>query len=207
MTATGSTGSATNGGERREPIASLVAEAKQGDRNAFASLYRARLGAVGRYVAAIVRDPTRSEDVVAQTFLLAWQDLPKLRKNDRFDAWLFRIAHNQAISEVRHRPTTPLEDAPEIEDDDRFVSPEGSLSASHEAEAMRDSLMQLPEAQREVIQLRFFRDLPSAEIARRMEKTEQAVWALQYRALANLRRLVDRDSAGTLFEPAAEAAA
>lgn len=207
MTATGSTGSATIGGERREPIASLVAEAKQGDRNAFASLYQARLGAVGRYVAAIVRDPTRSEDVVAQTFLLAWQDLPKLRKNDRFDAWLFRIAHNQAISEVRQRPATPLEDAPEIEDEDRFVSPEGSLNASHEADAMREALMQLPEAQREVIQLRFFRDLSSTEVARRMEKTEQAVWALQYRALANLRKLVDVDSASAPLEPAAEVAA
>ena len=40
-----------------------------------------------------------------------------------------------------------------------------------------------------------------------MEKTGQAVWALQYRALANLREIVDRDSAGALLEPATEAAA
>jgi RNA polymerase sigma-70 factor (ECF subfamily) len=181
------------GGGRREELASLVAVAKNGHRRAFAALYQERLGAVSRYVMAMVRDQHRAEDVVAQTFLLAWKDLPKLRKNDRFDAWLFRIAHNQAMTELRRHKTTALDDAPEPEDTDRFASPEGSLDSSMDALAMRAAMTHLPEPQREVLQLRFFQDLSADEIAGRMGKSHQAVYALQYRALKNLRQLVEAE--------------
>jgi len=166
-----------------------VERAQARDREAFERVYRQRIGPVSRYIAAIVRETTRAEDVTAQTFLLAWRDLPKLRQTERFDAWLFRIAHNQAVSEVtRRRPTTPLESAPEPADDSRFGAPERELDRAVDAEELHRAIADLPETQREVLLLRYFSEMSSAEIARQVGKNEQSVWALTHRALKNLKR-------------------
>lgn len=166
-----------------------VERAQAHDREAFERVYRQRFGPVSRYIAAIVRDTTRAEDVTAQTFLLAWRDLPKLRQIERFDAWLFRIAHNQAVSEVtRRRPTTPLEGAPEPADDSRFGAPERELDRAVDAQELHRAIAALPATQREVLQLRYFSEMSSAEIARQVGKNEQSVWALTHRALKNLKR-------------------
>jgi len=166
-----------------------VARAQARDREAFERVYRQRIGPVSRYIAAIVRDATRAEDVTAQTFLLAWRDLPKLRQTERFDAWLFRIAHNQAVSEVtRRRPTTALESAPEPADDSRFGAPEQELDRAVDAQELHRAIAELPDMQRQVLQLRYFSEMSSAEIARQVGKNEQSVWALTHRALKNLKR-------------------
>jgi RNA polymerase sigma-70 factor (ECF subfamily) len=169
--------------------------ARCGDEPAFERLYRDRVGSVSRYVMAIVRDRDRADDVIAQTFMLAWRDLPRLRQPDRFDAWLFRIAHNQAMSELaRRRATTPLEDAPEIPDTTRFGAPDRQLDFACDLEELRDAIARLPEMQRQVLVLRYFRELSPSEIARQVGKNEQSVWALTYRALQNLRRYLDEDA-------------
>ena len=166
-----------------------VERAQARDREAFERVYRQRIGPVSRYIAAIVRETTRAEDVTAQTFLLAWRDLPKLRQTERFDAWLFRIAHNQAVSEVtRRRPTTPLESAPEPPDDSQFGAPERELDRAVDAEELHRAIADLPQTQREVLMLRYFSEMSSAEIARQVGKNEQSVWALTHRALKNLKR-------------------
>jgi RNA polymerase sigma-70 factor (ECF subfamily) len=181
--------------------ARVVTRAKQGDRNAFAQLYRERLDGVSRYVGAMVRDASRTEDVVAQTFMLAWRDLPRLRKPERFDAWLYKIAHNQAIVELRRPHTTSIEDAPEPSDEDHTVDPQRHLDSGHDVAILRDALRSLPGQQRQVIQLRFFQELSSAEVARQLGKTEQAVYALQYRAITALREFVEQDAAFTIASP------
>lgn len=171
-----------------------IEAAQARDQQAFERVYRKRVGPISRYIGAIVRDPARAEDVTAQTFLLAWRDLPKLRRTDRFDAWLFRIAHNQAITEVtRRRPTTTLDDCPEVADQGRFGSPERELAEADDVEQVRRAIMQLPETQREVLVLRYFHEMGAADIARQLGKNEQSIWALTYRALQNLRRTMEAD--------------
>lgn len=166
-----------------------VERAQARDRDAFERLYRLRIGPISRYIAAIVRDAMRAEDVTAQTFLLAWRDLPGLRQPERFDAWLFRIAHNQAISEVtRRRATTPLDDAPEPADEGRFGAPDRELDHAADVEALRHAIDDLPATQREVLLLRYFGEMSPGEIAAQIGKNEQSVWALTHRALKNLKR-------------------
>ncbi len=166
-----------------------VVLAQRGDQLAFERIYRQRVRSVSRYISAMVRDNELAEDVTSQTFLLAWRDLPKLRDHGRFDAWLFRIAHNQAMTEVgRRRQTVALDDAPEIADHGRFGSPERELQSACDVEELRAAIARLPETQREVLVLRYFNDLNAKEIARQIGKNEQSVWALTYRALQNLKK-------------------
>ncbi len=166
-----------------------IALAQRGDQLAFERIYRQRVRSVSRYISAMVRETALAEDVTSQTFLLAWRDLPKLRDPERFDAWLFRIAHNQAMTEVgRRRQTVALDDAPEIADLGRFGSPQRELQIACDVDELRVAITHLPETQREVLILRYFNDLSAAEIARQIGKNEQSVWALTYRALQNLKK-------------------
>ncbi len=181
-----------SGGRRSDGAAfvRLVERACQGDEAAFAEIYRLRIRDVVRYVASIVRDPHRVEDVVSQTFVLAWRDVPRLRRPDRFDAWLFRIAHNQAISDLRRRPLAPLEAVAEPVDESRDASPAALVEAGADADAVREALARLPEQHRTVLVMRFLLDLPHAEVARQLGKSEEAVRQLQYRALVRMRELM-----------------
>ena len=61
-----------------------VEQERAGDRDAFAALYRLHAIPITRYVAGYLSSTSRVEDVVGQTFLLAWRDLPKLRQPERF---------------------------------------------------------------------------------------------------------------------------
>ena len=177
--------------ERSEAPEQLVVRARDGDGDAFAALYRTRVADVGRYVGSMLRDLHRTEDVVEQTFLLAWRDLPKLRRPERFDAWLFRIARNQAMSELRRRPAAPLDEASDPADPSRSSSPDAVVEATEDAERIERALRRLPERQRLVLVLRFLRGLSHAETASQLGGTEEETRALQYRALAQMRRLMD----------------
>lgn len=179
-------------GGRRSPVpAALVERAREGQSEAFGQLYELLFESVSRYVAAIVRDPDRAEDVVAQTFLSAWRGLPKVRRVERFESWLFRIAHNEAISELRRARTVPLEAVGDPEDPSRFGSPQAVADLQADHARLQHSLLQLSDEQREVLILRFLRELSHAEVARVLGKSEQATRALQYRALRRMLAILD----------------
>lgn len=169
-----------------------VEAARAGDHRAFEELYRARVGGVARYVGALLSHRDVVEDVVAQTFLLAWRDLPRLREAARFDAWLFRIARNQAITAGRRRVvTTPLE-LVETSADPESTGPSLRLEREASREEVQRALRLLPSEQRDVLLLRFVSELAHREVAQQMGRTEQATRALQYRALLNLKGLLER---------------
>ena len=170
----------------------LVLRAQHNDATAFGRLYDANIRPVSRYIGAILKDIDGAEDIAAQTFLLAWKNLPQLRNPDQFDAWLFRIAHNQALNAIRkRRPQTPLENAPEFVDTNRFNSPARQIDDQFTHRRLRTALLQLSNLHREVLVLRFLGEHTHAEIGLQLGKSEVAVRSIQYRALRQLRRLLN----------------
>ena len=144
-----------------------------------------------------MRDIDAAEDVVSQTFIRAWDRLHTLRDPRRFDQWLFRIAHNQSISALRSQRDVVALGA----DDQEHASvraaddPVAALDLADRSSSIRQALLELPEPQREVVVLRFLRELPHAEVARQTGRSEEAVRALQHRALKRLRRALGTDGA------------
>jgi RNA polymerase sigma-70 factor (ECF subfamily) len=177
---------------REETLATLVQRAQNSDKVAFEALYNQRITAVSRYIGAILKDVDTAEDVASQTFLLAWKNLPTLRNTDQFDAWLFRIAHNQSMNEIKkRRPATALDDAPELIDNNRFSSPTEALDGKYDRSRVRTAMLHLSRDHREVLALRFLRELPHAEIAQQLGKSEEAIRSLQHRALKRLRQVLE----------------
>ena len=83
----------------------LVDLARRGDEEAFADLARGVGDRLMAIAFRILRDVDRAEDAVQQTLMTAWRELPSLREDDRFDAWLRRILVHACYAEAKRRRT------------------------------------------------------------------------------------------------------
>src|SRR5687767_8887058 len=85
-------------GVRERPAADreLIARARSGDADAFGRLVAARLPAMLRLARAILHNEADARDVVQDAFVSAWQNLPRLRDESRFDSWLQTVVANRS---------------------------------------------------------------------------------------------------------------
>jgi RNA polymerase sigma-70 factor (ECF subfamily) len=168
----------------------LVRRAKEGDQEAFAQLYEDYFDKIYRYVAIRIGDRMEAEDITQQVFLNAIKALSSFKwKGVPFSAWLFRIAHNQVVDYLRkksRRPTVALEESLVASDDD----PQQIVGRKMDIEKLILATRRLTPAQQEVISLRFAAEMPVAQVAKVMGKSEGAVKALQHSAIVSLRKVL-----------------
>lgn len=81
--------------------ARLVERARGGDAGAFETLYRRHAGRVHAVCRRITGDPTRAEDAVQEVFVRLWRSLGSFGGRSAFSTWLYRMAVNAAIDQVR----------------------------------------------------------------------------------------------------------
>ena len=172
-------------------IRRLVERGQEGERGALEELYLIHFDRIYSYLHMSVGNRHDAEDLTTQTFLRMLESIKRFRwQSAPFSAWLFRIAHNLAMDHFRaNRRWQPEEDVPE---------PEGDSEPSAEAEALqsigRQSMLELIERlsveQQQVLTLKFVFNLPNADVATILDKTEGAVKSLQHRALVSLQKQV-----------------
>jgi RNA polymerase sigma factor (sigma-70 family) len=171
----------------------LVAAAEQAPSNAeiaFERLYRSSRDDVYAYAAGILRDRAAAEEVTATAFERAY------RKRARFDAgrgepraWLFGIARNAALDELRRRKRH-AELAVEPVDAEAAAAAEG-VEESERRLALGAALDGLSAGERELIALKFFAGLENAEIAVLLEISESNAGTRLHRAMTKLREACD----------------
>jgi RNA polymerase sigma-70 factor (ECF subfamily) len=154
--------------------AELVARVANGDTNALAQLYDRYSQAIYSLCLRIVRDHPAAEELTQEVFVRLWRSAASFEPGKgRTSTWMLRIAHNLALNEIRRRQSRPAI-APVIDWEVESVrlsdpSAEGDPAMSawlHErATAIRQALAQLPQAQRQAIEMAFFGGLSQAEIA------------------------------------------
>lgn len=166
----------------------LVKQAQRGDRDAFGKLYQKYLDKLYRYIYFRVgQDTDMAEDMTHGVFLKAWEKL-KSFTGGSFQAWLYTIARNMVID--YYRSSRPMAVLHENIVDDTAV-PEENIFLRLQVEKIRRAFTYLTSEQQEVMTMRFINDMSHREIAHVLGKKEDAVRALQYRALKELRKYVD----------------
>ena len=181
--------------ENREEEA-LVVSAQRGDRDAFAQLYEATVERVYRYLLHRLGEPADAEDVTAEVFMQAMKALPSYKsRGTPLMAWLFRIAHNQAVNYMKKRARR--KELPLIETVAAYEGPEEEVLEQVRLEEVVQAMGALTDLQRQVLNLRFAADLSIAEVATVMSRKEGAVKFLQYSALRALRRVWSQQEAGS----------
>jgi RNA polymerase sigma-70 factor (ECF subfamily) len=166
----------------------LLIEAAQADPARFLELYDRHVDRIYAYVSRRAGSRSVAEDVTSAVFAQALTNLAKFEwRGVPFAAWLFRIAAN-ALADHWKREGRDSHDPPPDVPDER----------EHQDLERRVSLFQLvdrlPDAQQQVIRMRFVEDRSIREIAAALDRSEGAVKQLQLRALGNLRKSMGHDA-------------
>lgn len=173
-----------------EELRELIVKAKEGDHAAFGRMYDAFIIPVYRYVAFRV-DGSLVEDLVADTFVKAWEHLHRYRewKGIPFSAWLFRIARNTVIDSFRSaKETVELDEFQE--DQNRWNDPQTNITLELKSVVLRQAIDKLPRKYREVLLLSYMSELSTEEVARTLKMREGGVRVMKHRALQKLQTLL-----------------
>jgi RNA polymerase sigma-70 factor (ECF subfamily) len=178
--------------------AGLMRRVQRGDREAFAELVEHYKGPIYNFILRTVRDETEAEDLTQNTFVQVWKSAKRYRLSAKFSTWLYTIARNLALNEIRRRsrhraesldaphpdhqelPLHQVEDAATPGPPDQIVREE--LYAKVE-EAIRD----LPENQRTALLLCREADVSYEEIAEILGVSLSATKSIIHRAREVLR--------------------
>jgi RNA polymerase sigma factor (sigma-70 family) len=153
----------------------------------FEALYRASRDDLYAYVATLLRDPAAAEDVTALAFERAYRrrrSFDRARGDER--AWLFGIARNAALDELRRRKRHAQLVA-EPEDLSATTAEDGADSAVRRT-VVRAALDALSPRERELVSLKFHAGFTNAEIARVLGVSESNAGTLLHRTLTKLRK-------------------
>ena len=169
----------------------LMLALRAGDATAFDVLFRRWSGPLLRYLDRMVRDLAVAEELVQETFIRVHKARERYRPQARFSTWLYRIATNLALNELRR----PARRRPHASTDDEeapltLVSPGPGPESSAEARVavgdLSTELERLPERQRVALWLSAVEGQSYAEVAEALGTTDKSVKSLVHRARSTL---------------------
>ena len=177
---------------RPAPIsaAALTAEHVQDSRADFDRLFEQFSSPIFNYVLRMVGDADRAADITQDTFIKAYRHLDTVTDAASTRSWLYRIATNTAIDEMRRRRwTTRMDDDPTHgERADRAPGPEAQVMAGMLDERIQRALLQLRPNHRQCLVLSDLEDMSPQQIAEVMGISYGAVRTLLCRARGEMRR-------------------
>ena len=176
-----------------DPDAALMLRVKQGDRDAFEELVEKYKQPVMNMVFRTLRDATEAEDLAQHVFLQVYKSAHRYEISAKFSTWLFTIARNLCLNEIRRRSRHPAdsldqhlageEDQPAREIGDRkATAAHDELLQRELVEKIDEALADLPENQRTAIQLCRQEELSYEDIAEVLGCSLSATKSIIHRA-------------------------
>lgn len=180
----------------------LVTAYAQGNNPAFDELLMRHKQRVYAYIMQMVKDPDASEDIFQETFVKAVMTIRQGRYNEvgKFSAWITRIARNLIIDYFRQEKA---EASVSTDDDNYDVLNRRELSEGTVEDMMIDSqiradirkiIMHLPDSQREVLMMRYYKNLSFKEIAELTGVSINTALGRMRYAILNLRRVAKENN-------------
>lgn len=182
-----------------DPDAALMLRVKQGDTVAFTELVDKYKQPVINLIYRTLRDATEAEDLAQNVFVQVYRSAHRYRISAKFSTWLFTIARNLSLNEIRRRSRHPADslDAPhpaqeeqpfrQFEDRKTFSPPDRLLQGELE-EKIEHALAELPENQRTALLLCRQEELSYEQIAEVLGCSLSATKSLIHRGRETLRQ-------------------
>jgi len=183
----------------RDPDAALMLLVKQGDREAFSQLVEKYKRPVMNLASRMLRDLAEAEDIAQNVFVQVYKSAGRYEVSSKFSTWLFTIARNLCLNEIRRRSRHPADSMdvshPEQEDqplqqfeDKKTVSPPDRLLHGELEAKIHQAVSELPENQRLAILLCRQDELSYEEIAKVLGCSLSATKSLIHRGRETLKR-------------------
>ena len=194
---------------------SLADEAKRGSEEAFRELVERFHRPVYGLLVRMVRHPELAEDLAQETFLKAWKALGRFDTERKFSSWIFKIAHNTALDELRRggletvsldAPVIAGGDPPELPADLAAENPLLRTLARESGRVLERAVARLRPAYRGILLLRFVQEMSYDEIAEVLGVPLGTVKIHIFRARAELlkqMRALGLDPEGPALKPGA----
>jgi RNA polymerase sigma-70 factor, ECF subfamily len=181
-----------------DPDAALMLRVKQGDTAAFTELVEKYKQPIMNLAYRTVRDMTEAEDLAQNVFVQVYKSAARYKSTAKFSTWLFTIARNLCLNEIRRRSRHRAEslDATHPEQDDqplqqyedkKTFSPPESLLQGELSQQIDRALADLPENQRSAILLCRQEELSYKEIAEALGCSVSATKSLIHRGRETLK--------------------
>lgn len=168
---------------------------KDGDREAFRALFEKHSGSVARFAAGFVGAAARADELMQDVFLQVYRSRDRYEPRAKFSTWLYTIAHNLCLNEVRRHDYRSRVDMGGEEDGEPAWDPSDPEAAEGESYSSQRELERrvaeliagLPEAQRTALVLSRVEELRYQQIGEILACSEQAVKSLIFRATQRLK--------------------
>lgn len=173
----------------------------RGDSAAFDEFYERFATRLFAYLIGMVRDRAAAEDLVQEVLLRVFRQIGDCREPRAFRAWVYRIATNLALSELRRRRYRSVDtlDQTACEIADSTLSDPGdALIQADRERAVESALERLPDDQRVVLLLRVREDMPLELIARVLGVPEGTIKSRLHHAVRKLRIAVEQPEPRTV---------
>jgi len=171
----------------------LIDRAKRGDKDAFTTLVVGLGDRLYSVAYRILRDTSRAEDAVQQTFLIAWRELPKLRDATRLEPWLFKLLANACYAEIRStrrwQPGLRL-----VTDQDLGPATDDTQLSVARTDELERAFRRLSGEQRAVLVMHHYLGLSGAEIGEALGLSAGTVRSRLHYARQLMRAAIEADA-------------
>lgn len=165
-----------------------VEKCKQGDSRAFTELYHLHARELYNSIYRIVQHTGEAEDLLQDSFVVAFQSIQQFEYRSSFGAWIKRIAINKAITALRKRKIQ----FKELSFDAETPQEEGIDEVGFElqVESVKAAIAALPEGYRTVVNLYLFDNIPQEEIGTILGISHNTVRTQYHRAKARIMKTI-----------------
>ena len=177
-----------------DPDVELMLRFQQGDERAFEELVRRHTRPVLNLVYRYIGDASRAEDVSQDIFVKVYRARMKYEPKAKFSTWLYRIAVNHCLNEIRARKSQPALAAPvnDLLEQPSGEDPDQRIAHQELQAAVKAAIDALPDNQRAAVLLARFEEMSYEEIAETMDLSLEAVKSVLFRAKENLKQSLAR---------------
>lgn len=184
----------------------LIEQYLNGNVQAFNTLVWRWQSPVYNFVLRVIGNSEQAKDITQATFIRVFKDLKKLKDKEKFKSWLYRIAMNLCLDEIKKMKKRKLvylnsefdygndSLSPFQIPDDENKTPESLMQHNQIKYILKEALQQIPEEQRVVVIMKQYQDLKFTEIAQILKEPVNTVKSRLYYGLKALKKHLEGSS-------------
>lgn len=167
----------------------LIALCRAGNDTGYTELYNRYAKRVYNSICRFISHTGEAEDILQESFYLAFENISRLKKSDSFGSWVNRIAVNQSISFLRKKKINLADLYMDIPDTEVYDVKDDQLFDCR-VDDVRNAIEQLPEGYRTIISLYLFEDISQEEISKMLGVSYTTVRTQYHRAKKKVMQLL-----------------
>lgn len=184
----------------KQQEAELLLRLQKGDEEAFASLFLAYKDKLFSFAIVLTGSSVKAEDLVQDVFLKIWQNRAAIAEIDNINAFIFRMAQNQAIDELRRFSKETLAHSSDfINEEAVSPNPAEHLLNKEIREKIKEAVNQLPPQQKRIYILHNEEGYKYEEIASQLDLSVSTIRNHMSQAMGNIRKLLSYSYPGSIF--------